>query len=75
MVQWRTWHLLEEGVIHLIPGITATEVEAWIRARGDQPFADFEDFRKRARLRGRTSNQLSFAGASAEPDTDAAEAS
>ena len=66
---------VEEGVIRLIPGITDTEVEAWIRTRGHEPFADVEDFRKRAGLRGQTSNQLSFAGASAEPETDAAGAS
>jgi len=66
---------VEEGVIRLIPGITDTEVEAWIRARGHKPFADVEDFRKRTGVREQTYNQLSFAGASADPETDAAKAS
>ena len=66
---------VEEGVIRLIPGISDTEVEAWIRARGHKPFADVEDFGKRAGVREQTFKQLSFAGASAEPETGTAKAS
>jgi hypothetical protein len=51
---------VEEGVIRLIPAITGAEVESWISARGERPFADAEDFKKRASLSAQTVSSMKF---------------
>jgi hypothetical protein len=51
---------VEEGVIRLIPAITAAEVESWISARGERPFAGAEDFKMRASLSAQTVSSMKF---------------
>ncbi|MBI1850424.1 MAG: general secretion pathway protein GspK [Planctomycetes bacterium] len=40
----------EEGVLRLIPGIADSQVESWLSQRRRAPFADVDDFKKRAGL-------------------------
>jgi hypothetical protein len=41
---------VEEGIIQMVPGITAEQKQSWINQRTIKPFSDFEDFKKRSGL-------------------------
>lgn len=51
---------VEEGVMRLVPGIADSEVQNWIRARGEKPFVDVADFRQRSGLAETTLAALLF---------------
>ena len=51
---------VERGVIRIVPGITDAEVDTWLRARSEKPFADVDDFVRRAGLRTATLASLRF---------------
>ena len=51
---------VEEGVMHLVTGISEAEVGSWLRARREKPFVDVSDFRLRAGLRTATLARLLF---------------
>lgn len=41
---------VEEGIIQMVPGITADQKQSWMNQRTIKPFSDFEDFKKRSGL-------------------------
>jgi len=41
---------VDEGIMHMIPGITESEVETWLLRRGEKAFKDVPDFNERSRL-------------------------
>jgi hypothetical protein len=51
---------VEEGVMHLVTGISQAEVGSWIRARREKPFVDVSDFRLRSGLRATALARLLF---------------
>jgi hypothetical protein len=58
---------VQDGILHLIPGITEAEVARWTAERAKKPFADAGDFRSRVGLQAAT--QASMKWQSAEPPT------
>jgi hypothetical protein len=51
---------VQPGILRMIPGITEDEVEGWIAARTERPFADTDDFLARAGL-GAVEDELRWA--------------
>ncbi|UCE24357.1 MAG: hypothetical protein JSU74_13885 [Candidatus Zixiibacteriota bacterium] len=49
----------QKGILRLIPGITEAEVDSWIQARQQTPFASVDDLSTRCGLRSETLDQLS----------------
>jgi hypothetical protein len=41
---------VDEGIIQMVPEITAEQKQSWINQRMVKPFSDFEDFKKRSGL-------------------------
>ena len=41
---------VEEGIIQMVPEISAKQKETWITQRAIKPFSDFEDFKTRCGL-------------------------
>lgn len=50
----------EEGIMRMIPGINEAEVASWLLTRSDRPFANREDFERRAGLTRESLDKLSF---------------
>ena len=45
---------VQPGILRLIPGITESEVAAWLAQRGEKPFQSADDFRSRGVVRATT---------------------